>query len=574
MPVPTRQKRQLADSVGGFLGVNLRRDRLSLADGDLARAINADLHLMPGVAVVRHGRSRQFPTALDRGQVRRLAYHNGVRYQIANDSLYRNQVSILTGLSGTVTTLASFRPLNDITTWVFVADRDTMRKDSGSSLSVWGIDGPALTPVIAAGAGTGLTGDYSAVYTYARIVGTLLAHESNPSATPTAVTLSANDLDIDVTASSDSQVTNIRVYRTVSGGTLHLFDQQVANTTATITSSQADSALGTAVETDNDTPNTMGWITEHQSHIFACQDASNPHYLWWSKRFRPESFPADNFLEIGNPDDPLQAVLSLSGFAGVFSRRTKYRVLGNTTSGFVAQEALSSRGTLAPNATLVIPEGAIFPARDGIFITNFLNHDTELSQQIEPLFHGETVNDYAPVDWSRALEQSMAEYKGRLYWGYQTTDGGVMMAVYSRDTQHWYFYNHPMRSLYYQEETDELLGGDYTGLVYILEDGTSDDGNDISVTIEPASRGGRFIRKLFHYIRLDTDAKSGTVAVKVYIDDVLRHTVSVTGNRRRKLLRLPDRLLGSEWRIQVTYSGDERAEIYAAQMLYLPLEPS
>ena len=69
----------------------------------------------------------------------------------------------------------------------------------------------------------------------------------------------------------------------------------------------------------------MSWVTEFQGHLFMCRDASNPHYLWWSKRFR-EEVPSSNFLEIGHPSDPLQGALPLGGFLGVFARETKYRV--------------------------------------------------------------------------------------------------------------------------------------------------------------------------------------------------------------------------------------------------------
>ena len=214
-------------------------------------------------------------------------------------------------------------------------------------------------------------------------------------------------------------------------------------------------------------------MVEFQSHLFGCRDAGNPHYLWYSKRFRPESFPSDQFLELGNPDDPLQCAVKLSGLLGVFSRDTKHRVFGNITTGFTHLEALSSRGTPAPNAVLVTSRGAVFPARDGIFLTNFVQADIELSQAIEPIFHDETINDYAPIDWSKALEMSMAEYKGRIYWGFVDTMGQRLLAVGSRDTQQWYFYTHPVRSLLYEEDVDDLAMGATDGMVYILEDVTA-----------------------------------------------------------------------------------------------------
>ena len=91
--VPQRLK-QLAQ---GFLGVNLRKDRVTLADEELAKAINADLHERPGTLLLRRGRRKQFGTALTDLAIRRLALVNGVRYQIAGQSIYRDTAAILSG---------------------------------------------------------------------------------------------------------------------------------------------------------------------------------------------------------------------------------------------------------------------------------------------------------------------------------------------------------------------------------------------------------------------------------------------------------------------------------------------
>ena len=63
MPIPTPQKQAERDTLEDFLGVNLRRDRLNLADTEVAKAINADFHRQPGTALLRLGRSNQFSTS-------------------------------------------------------------------------------------------------------------------------------------------------------------------------------------------------------------------------------------------------------------------------------------------------------------------------------------------------------------------------------------------------------------------------------------------------------------------------------------------------------------------------------
>lgn len=580
MPVPTPLKTQQREALRGFLGVNLRRDRLHLEDQALAGAINADLHTRPGVLMLRRGRRQQFSTPLSDLDIRRLAFHGGQRYQIAGRTWYRNQVPILTDLAAAmgVTTLHPFRPLNDTALWVFLGDDAVMRKEHDGVVRNWGITAPTVAPVTAVGGAGVLVGTYNAVYTYARIVDTKLVHESNPSPEGQAQLLNNNTMTVLVTASPDPQVTHIRLYRTLANGTEFFADQQFPNFTATETTSQPDSSLDRAVERDNDVPVTLEWITEFQGHMWGCRDTINPHYLWYSKRFRPEAFPSGQFLELGNPDDPLQCAVSLTGMLGVFSRDTKYRVFGNITSGFTYLEALSSRGTPAPNAVLTTSVGAFFPARSGIYLTNFVQEDVELSQAIEPLFYGQEVNDFAPIDWARAQEMASAEYKGRFYWSYVDTAGDRIMAVFSKDTRQWFFYDHPARSLLYEESTDHLTMGCLDGLVYIIEAAqeTADDGNAIRFSAQPAQRAlaDDGVRKLFQYVRADIDARNGVVTLTVFIDDRMRASLVVRGSRQRTLLRLPGSLMGYTWHIDVAYEGTEAIAVYGLQMLAIPMEPS
>jgi len=637
----------LKKEISAFLGVNLRRDRLDLADQELAKSINADLFLQPGTIVLRLGKTAQFTNALNDKQIRRLALINNKRYQIAGQTVYRDQTSILTGLSSELfTTLVPFRPLND-SQWVFIADDDLMRKDDGAIVRKWGIAAPTVKPAIAVGSKGSLTGTYSVKYTYLRKVNGKIAHESNPSPSSDEVTAANNNLNIDVTEPTDPQVTDIRVYRTLAGGTDYLFDAEqpveisvdskehgfsydfendelnsvinpasgytglidadfspvptyqftiqfsdatkkagtqawedgltdidgrsrgifpfeylelgqdslmaatfglvssgtfkftisvdtrdvcftwerdhlndtiplVANNTQVPTNSQQsiwvtilsqpDSALGTAVETDNNVPPNGSWATEFGGHVFITRDASNPHYLWWSKRFRPEAIPLSQFVEIGNPSDPLQCAIPIVGLLGVFSRLTKYRVSGNATNGFAAVEAISHRGTPSPLAAIPTEIGVIFVSRDGIFATNFMTPDIQFAQQILPLFFDETINGFSPINWNQASKMSAAVYKNKYYFSYASGEAvdPDTLAVFSNETKSWYFYDHPLRSLFVEEENDDLIAGGLDGFVFILEDGSTDAGTAISLDVETKDFHGEAptVRKLFRYFRL------------------------------------------------------------------------
>ena len=558
------------ESLTVFQGVNLRRERLSLRDEDVARAINCDLHSQVGTALLRRGRTLVYSLpSTATGRMRLQETLVGARYNVCGTVLYKNGTSLVTGLSATLrTSLLALRPLQDTTTWVFIADESGMQKEVGGTVRTWGIAPPGTAPVLAAGAAGALSGVYSVSFTYVRLDGTAIAHESNPSPTSADLTVTSTVISVSgLTASPDPQVTHKRLYRTVNGGSTRLFDQQITNATTTATLSVADTALGSAVATDNNLPSVASVAVRHQEHVFLL-DPANPDYLWWSKRFRPESVPTTNFLRIGSSDDPLNGLVSLVGLLGVFTLQTKYRVLGNDTSGFVHQEALSSRGTPAPQAALSTEKGCLFVARDGLFRTNFVQEDEELSGLIAPLFEGLTVNDYLPINWLAASTMELAYWKQRLYFAYPSGNATSpdMLAVYSFHTSQWYFYQMAADALYSDEASDQLWAGLGTDIT-ALETGAGDLGGAITMTLEPASRAlqSPFLRKRFDYLKVDATIPSGGLICEVYIDDVLIHYVTLLGTRTRRLLRLGG-LQGFTWRVRLRYTGTAEVQIHGVEM--------
>jgi len=75
------QEGTIKQEVKNFLGVNLRKDRIDLADEELAKSINADLHSFPGSIILRKGRTKQYTTALSDLVIRRISKINSKRYR-------------------------------------------------------------------------------------------------------------------------------------------------------------------------------------------------------------------------------------------------------------------------------------------------------------------------------------------------------------------------------------------------------------------------------------------------------------------------------------------------------------
>lgn len=587
--------------VAQFLGVNLRKQRANLADQEVAAAINADFNSFVGSMFVRNGMARQFSWPLSNLTLRRIAKINGYRYQVAGGVIYRNQVPLvpegLSGISGgggwisltpiftgtqtasLTPTITGFRPYADSHIWAFFADSTAMWKDNGSHFYPWGITAPTTAPTLGS-SGTGLTGTFLFRYTYARMDGAAIAAESNPS--PTA-SITVTNKQIDVSAlsySNDPQVTHFRVYRSVDGGTSCLFDFAVPITKTSGSTTTADNALGVEVEIDHDPPPHCPRVAQFQETIFLCGDKANPNYLWYSNRFYPEYF--SNYVQCGTTDYLLNAIVPIAGALAAFKRNTKYKVTGNSIDGYVPLESLSKRGTTSPDACVASENGIIFPAKDGIFVTNLFTPDIPIAEDILPLFYNETLNGYAPINWDQAWQFAGIAYKDRYYMSYASGDSTApdMVMVYSRATKKWYFYSFPITCFNVEEDVDMITCGSTDGFVYIMEQGSSADGS-ASITMTADTKdyfgGAPNTRKLFMGFKIDALVPAGTLTANFYVDGVLKRTVSITGNRTKTLLRLPEGCMGFLWRITFSYtqssstSSSGRTAIYGVSALWLPI---
>src|SRR5262249_55907565 len=233
-------------------------------------------------------------------------------------------------------------------------------------------------------------------------------------------------------------------------------------------------------------------------------------------------------------------------------------------------EALNTRGIVSPQAVLSSSHGAMFVAYDGIFLTNFVDQDAEISTALQGLFEGHAINGYYPIDWSQKAAISLGEYKRRLYFGYVDTAGTRMLAVYSQETQHWYHYAHPVNRLEYEEINDALLMGSSDGFVWQLETGETDGGTVVNgrAALAPRPEGDPFTRKAYAYLGVDCQ---GAWNVTPYVDDagLTTYTFGSTGSARRwRYVALPGNTTGHHWRIDALSTDGTAAAFYAAEMVH------
>ena len=402
--------------------------------------------------------------------------------------------------------------------------------------------------------------------------------------------------DTDPSACTGSQLWEIEpynhlnsedTYRATQPWELDFFSPKLkqSHITWAFSSTMEDSALGSQVEFDNDPPLGNHLVASFQEHMFVAGDPLFPHYLYFSKRFRPESFPTDQFIEIGTANDPLTVLVPLAGLLGTFTRDTKYRVSGNATTGFTHHEAISRRGTSAYKSVVPSDKGIIFVNRDGVYTTNLIGPDNKISDKIESLFTGDTVSDELPINQAAIDQIAAAYYKHKYYFTYPTGTATApsRMAVYSFDTQEWTIFALGGGSMLYESDTDALVLGGNDSFVYVMESGHSDDGSAISAEMRSKDFAGASYNtnNLFLYLKIDAEVANGTSLVaQFFVDDQLRHTVTLTyvGSRVNTFNPLPEGTFGARWRVRITLDDvdviSSGTKLYGVAAVFLPLASS
>jgi len=173
---------------------------------------------------------------------------------------------------------------------------------NGSSARRWGIAKPSAANTFAANSGTGLTGTFKYRFAYKNSTSGHVSTASTASAGQTAANETINLTGL--TASADSQVDKIRIYRTTNGGAIYLFLAEINNGTTTYADNTADASLGTEeAPLYNDTPQTFLGIEEWDGRIFGFKDNDTKVYFsndeYYTEVGNPqESFHPDNYAEM------------------------------------------------------------------------------------------------------------------------------------------------------------------------------------------------------------------------------------------------------------------------------------
>lgn len=189
----------------------------------------------------------------------------------------------------------------------------------------------------------------------------------------------------------------------------------------------ADIHLGSLVSQNlfGNWPTTVNRIASFKDTMFVANNTES--YISFSAARRPEEFPPDNVIEIGDSiAGPITAIHSTQNALVVFKSRGIYLIKGDPLNGFFAFTLTKDVGCVAAKSIKEIPgQGLGFLGSDGVYLLVGALENTGTPTNVvrigQPLEKISSKINYAAA----ANIRSTINYKDREYWLLVPVDGDV-----------------------------------------------------------------------------------------------------------------------------------------------------
>jgi hypothetical protein len=265
-------------------------------------------------------------------------------------------------------------------------------------------------------------------------------------------------------------------------------------------------------------------------------DANNPHVLYYSTSFNPESVPPENFVEVGSPDAPIMAVIELRGLLYVFTTKRVYQVLGAGSAVPVVIPTGVKHG-LVSNFGWAAAENIIYYiSYDGIYVFEGTGSQY-LSEPIEWLLKGFNYGPVQALDTAKLNTVQLAYANHQVFVLYADQASVQRRLVYNEVYQRWRNDDPTSGNVtaqYFEEDTGTLLIGRSTGMLFQDLNGDYDSGgfsagnevkNPIAFTLQTQfmdqsdadpTNAKKF--KVYNEVTLDWDTGNTGVTVTALFD--------------------------------------------------------
>jgi hypothetical protein len=340
------------------------------------------------------------------------------------------------------------------------------------------------------GGGTLQGTDYTWEYVYRNSTTGTVSNPSPASANPTTAP-NRNPVAVTVAYSRDPQVDKIDIYRLGGTTTTYSFSGSVTNNpvaagmTVVYTDNIADALLGSSLESDNARPLNFAALVLHNETLFGWGAAGDPpNAVRFSKRVYVEQWPTSYLLYVGSGSDKVVRLLSNGTQLFAVTLSQVYVIIGSDAASYQALSTGFNRG-MDDNifGLCKTPAGAAFAAYDGLY-----EYPTgrKLSQPIDGVFHGLTINGITPINSGYLSLIRLAFYDNDIHVYYPSGSATSNDAEMIFDTlyERWEPSTIAARTALAEKDTNILVIGKTNGNIYQVETGTTDDGTAIAISLQ------------------------------------------------------------------------------------------
>jgi len=353
-------------------------------------------------------------------------------------------------------------------------------------------------------------------------------------------------------------------------------------------------------------------------NILLAGDPYNPHVVSLSKSGNPESFPVEvlatgivNQMNVGSPSNPVYGLVEFNGEIVSLNQSsvyTFYLIQGQMTP---PNASPANRGMFAKHCWCRVDNAIWYLSYDGIYAWSG-GESAKVTEPINPIFTGQTINGYVPLDYTTFTSGtvapfSMSYYENYVWVTYIGTDAKKYTMRYSTIYKRW----EPIgigsygsgSSGYYisamltEQDTGRLIAGVYensgpAAYLYQMESGTTDandggatDGIDIAWSVQTPNYtlGDPGVRKQFTDILVEVENVYENIQVSVYEDNSSTPTTETTITTGiRRVVPIPLNLDGSNYAngfeayaVSFLFSGATANTIvlHSLQIFFNPLAP-
>ena len=190
------------------------------------------------------------------------------------------------------------------------------------------------------------------------------------------------------------------------------------------------------------------WGPQNGTTLFGCGDLNRPGFAYWCNPGNPDGWSSIQNVEVTQPSDPLQNGFFWGGSSWVFSQNKLFQLVNAQVgvNSYVPVGTPCNNGLAARWGLAAGPEtpAVWFVAKDGVWEIEPGSAPVCItSDDIYPLFQGETVEGNAPIDFSAETKIRLAYFDEEVWFTFQDITGAQQVWIYER-SQSW-VYDRPKR---------------------------------------------------------------------------------------------------------------------------------